>query len=363
MILKYTIDASVDEPIMLIDKHIGMDAEDGQGIDGSDFARELLYLDSLEKKSIQIRINSVGGSVMDGMTIYNAILKTNAKVDTYNVGICASIAGVIFQAGRKRIMADYSLLMMHNPQGGDKKVLKVMKESLVTMLTRKSNKTEIEISKLMDATTWMTATECLTNGLADEIEESHKLNKQRIKSEDVKNAYKEATLILNSFNQKSKQMLKVTNKLGLEETATEEMILASIELIENKSMNDLEDAKKMLEEAENSVTNLKKQVAELEDAKNALEEEAENKKQEDCKNKAVDFVTNLVKLGKISNKEEVIEKWTSLAITDLGTAEIMSEGLTVNKSNKTITVEQENEASLENATANAMAEIANKLNL
>jgi len=171
MNFKYTIDPSVDEPIMLIDKHIGMDAEDGMGIDGSEFSRELLHLDSIGKKQIQIRINSVGGSVMDGMTIYNAILKTKAKVDTYNVGICASIAGVIFQAGRNRIMADYSLLMMHNPQGGDKKVLKIMKESLVTMLTRKANKTEAEIAKMMDATTWLTATECLTSGLCDLIEE------------------------------------------------------------------------------------------------------------------------------------------------------------------------------------------------
>jgi len=364
MNFKYTIDPSVDEPIMLIDKHIGMDAEDGIGIDGSEFSRELLYLDSIGKKQIQIRINSVGGSVMDGMTIYNAILKTKAKVDTYNVGICASIAGVIFQAGRNRIMADYSLLMMHNPQGGDKKVLKIMKESLVTMLTRKANKTEAEIAKMMDATTWLTATECLTSGLCDMIEESIEFNKPRIKSADVQNAYKEAVTIINSFNQKSKPMLNVINKLGLESDATEEMILASIEAIENKSKEEIEKAKNDLDEAENKVSELKKKVAEMEEAKNAMEEEAKKKAEEDCKNKATELVSNAVKLGKIANKEEVIASWTNLAVSDFDNASIMLDSLTVNKAGINIdNKEDANQNGLENAAMNAMIEIQNKLKL
>lgn len=365
MVLKYTIDPSVDEPIMLIDKHIGFDNEDGDGVNGSEFARELLYLDSLGKKSIQIRINSVGGSVMDGMSIYNAILKTNAKVDTVNVGIAASIAAVIFQAGRKRVMSDYALLMIHNPMGGDKKVLKLMKESLITMLTRKSKKNEMEISKLMDATTWFTATECLTNGLCDEIEESISLNKPRIKSEDVRNAYKEATLIINSFNnnQNTGKMLTVTNKLGLEENATEEIILNAIEEIENKGKNSLDAMKEKCAKLEADLAEARQKVAEMEKAKNEADEEAKMKAELECKNKATELITNAVKLGKIVNKEEVVETWTNLAIADFASASTMIDGLAVNKSGKTLEVENMDDSVLETGVASAMIELRNKLEL
>ena len=69
MKLLYTQDSTADEPIMLINKHIGYSEKDGQGVDGSLFQEELLYLDSLGKKAIQVWINSPGGSVVDGYNI------------------------------------------------------------------------------------------------------------------------------------------------------------------------------------------------------------------------------------------------------------------------------------------------------
>ena len=113
----YCIDENIDEPIMLINTHIGFDEENGQGIDGAQFQRELLYLDGLGKKRIQVWINSIGGVVMDGYNIASAILKTKTPVDTYNVGMSASIAGVIFMCGRNRIMLDYAQFMMHPASG------------------------------------------------------------------------------------------------------------------------------------------------------------------------------------------------------------------------------------------------------
>ena len=127
---QYVVNPDSDEPIMLIDKHIGFDEKDGQGIDGAIFCRELIELDSLNKKSIKVWINSEGGIVMDGYNIYNAILKTKTKVDTVCVGIAASISAVIFQAGRNRIMNEYALLMYHNPYGGNDVELK--KNEVVT---------------------------------------------------------------------------------------------------------------------------------------------------------------------------------------------------------------------------------------
>ena len=46
----YCVDPSADEPILLINKHIGFDEKDGMGIDGALFQQELLMLDALGKK-------------------------------------------------------------------------------------------------------------------------------------------------------------------------------------------------------------------------------------------------------------------------------------------------------------------------
>src|ERR1700752_373827 len=133
---------------MLIDTHIGLDEVDGEGIMGGQFVRELMFLDSLNKKSIQVWICTPGGSCMDGEQIYNAILKSKTPVDTYNVGTCASIGGPIFLAGRNRYMGSWAKLMMHPASGGDKKSLDAYNTSVAKMLSQRSFLTEDQVSKL-----------------------------------------------------------------------------------------------------------------------------------------------------------------------------------------------------------------------
>lgn len=362
MQIKYTIDISAEKPIMMLDKHIGFDLEKGEGIDGAEFAKELLFLDSLGKKNIEIRINSVGGSVIDGMSIYNAILKSNAKVDTYNVGIAASIAGVIFQAGRKRIMADYALFMMHNPSGGDKKTLEKIKKSLITMLIRKTGKSEAEISKLMDKTTWCDAVECLKMGLADKIEESADL-KSKIVSSDVKAAWLEATEIINSYKLKSNnKMENIINKLGLSADATEETILLAIEEIENKSKSEADKLKEELKKAEDRCHELKKKLEDIEKKQNEEAEEAENKKKMEAKNKAEELVNEAVKAGKFAN--EFAAHWTNLAIENYDAASEMIKGLSVSKKGIDLgaNVVDDSKDLLTNVAARTMANLQNKFN-
>lgn len=62
MDFKYTQLADTENPIMLIDAHIGMDEVNGEGIMGAQFVREIMFLDTLNKKSIQIWICTPGGS-------------------------------------------------------------------------------------------------------------------------------------------------------------------------------------------------------------------------------------------------------------------------------------------------------------
>ena len=195
----YTVDPNADEPIMLIDKHIGFDEADGFGIMGDAFQKELLALDAMDKKRIQVWINSPGGVVSDGYNIYNAILKSNTKVDTYCIGMAASIAGVIFQAGRNRIMVDYGWLMYHNPSGGsDMKGMEAITDSLAKMVSVRSSKTEDEVKAIMRKTTYIDAEEALAHGLCDKIESSSEQNKKRTVpvANDVKAFYRESSQIL-----------------------------------------------------------------------------------------------------------------------------------------------------------------------
>lgn len=362
MLIKYTIDIAADEPIMMIDSHIGFDEDAGMGIDGNEFAKELLYLDSLGKKRIEVRINSVGGSVMDGMSIYNAILKSKTNVDTHNVGIAASIAGVIFQAGRNRIMADYSLLMMHNPSGGDKKSLDKVKESLITMLCRRVNKSEDEISKMMDKTSWLTSSECMSLNLCDSIEVSSSINKPRMSSSSVNDAYLSAKAFINSLKSDKINMKQLTNKLNVAENATESEMVAAIDSIVNASKSEVEAAKKEAEEAkakaeasETAYNELKAKLDAME-AENIAKEEAEKEKN------AKSLVDGAVKAGKIANKEEAITKWVNLAKSDFDGTKEMIDALVVNKVGKSINIVDAHTVDLSHSVALDMQRIKEKYN-
>jgi ATP-dependent protease ClpP protease subunit len=330
----YCIDETIDEPIMLINTHIGFDETDGMGIDGALFQKELLYLDTLGKKRIQVWINSVGGVVMDGYNIASAILKTKTPVDTYNVGVSASIAGVIFMCGRNRVAMDYSLLMIHKPSGGsDKKVLAVMQESLVKMLCTKSNLSIEQVNKLMDATSWLNADDCYKMGFVTEIEDSGAKNKKRMTTTNYVELFTEANKITNKIlNPKNKSMLKVTNKLGLSDDATEEQILDSIAQIENKAVEDKEELNKVISEKEEALAIANKELEEL-------KAQAETEKEAVIEKEAVAMVENFAKLGRIKNDEANIAKWVNLAKNDLDGTKSIIEDLPLNVTANTIEVE------------------------
>ena len=82
----------------------------------SQFNDEFDFLENIIRPScIRVLINSEGGSVLYGMSTYSTI--ANAKVDTECVieGVAASMASVIWAAGKRSLMRDYAILMIHNP--------------------------------------------------------------------------------------------------------------------------------------------------------------------------------------------------------------------------------------------------------
>lgn len=364
----YTVDASSDEPIMLLNKHIGYDPEDGYGIDGALFQEELLRLDGMGKKRIQVWINSPGGLVVDGMGIYHAILKSKTKVDTYNVGLAASIAAVIFQAGRKRIMSDYAVLMYHNAFNGADKSLEVLNESINQMISRSGmNKDEIE--SMMNCETFLDAEEAKRKRLCDEIDYSVDLNKKRLPATvtESQNFWKERNTILNNiFKSNTKNMVKVTNKLNLQDSANEDAIVGAISEIQNKldlatvenkkSKDELEKMKNDLDTAENSLKEMKDKY---EAAKNDLDTAADLAMTEKCKN----MISGFVKIGKIKNEAKSIDAWVAKAKVDFDGVKNLIDELPLNKTAAIVDNKNEDQAAITGGkltAALAMAQITAK---
>ena len=132
-------------------------------------------------KPLTVRINSYGGSVSDGIAIYNAIRRHDQSVTCAIDGVAVSISSLIALAGSKVQMAENALYMVHAPwasavgNSSDMRdtadTLDKFAEAMSTAYIAKTSKSKDEIlSLLMDgADHWFTAEEALTFGFIDEI--------------------------------------------------------------------------------------------------------------------------------------------------------------------------------------------------
>lgn len=242
---------------MLAYKHIGNDAELGRGVDGNEFANEVLWLNKYSDcTEIEVRINSIGGSVSEGLSICSAILNSEKPVTTIIDGMAYSMAGVIAMCGNKRKMVDYGTFMMHNASGGnDEEVLNLITNSLAKIFERTTSLTMNKVKELMNKETWMSAQECLEMGLVDEI----------ISTSNRKPNCKTVSELHNFYNQllNKKQMIKVTNLLKLSNDASEDAIVEAVSKIEK----DKQESDNKVSDLEKENTELKNKLKTFEDAK------------------------------------------------------------------------------------------------
>jgi ATP-dependent Clp endopeptidase proteolytic subunit ClpP len=148
------------------------------GVAAKDFVADLR---KLKGQHIHLRINSVGGSVIEGAAIYNALRRHKGGLTVHVDGLAASMASVIAMSGDEVLMAGNSMLMIHNPWSmamGDADdlrkeadVLDKLKATLVNAYVRKTGRERGEIEAMMDEETWLDATEAVAMNFADSIEE------------------------------------------------------------------------------------------------------------------------------------------------------------------------------------------------
>lgn len=81
---------------------------------------ELLYLDSISNEDIYIYINSIGGSVSSGLSIYDTINIIKSDVCTVGIGICASMGAFLLSSGckGKRFILENTEVMIHQVSSG-----------------------------------------------------------------------------------------------------------------------------------------------------------------------------------------------------------------------------------------------------
>lgn len=147
------------------------------GMSAKQFSDELKGLGAVD--TINLRINSPGGSVFDGVAIYNQLLRHPAKIVVDVDGIAASIASVIAMAGDDIRMADNAMMMIHDPSGvsmGDANdmrktanLLDQIKNTIVDTYEKRTRAAVATIEKWMADETWFGAEDALSNGFADSI--------------------------------------------------------------------------------------------------------------------------------------------------------------------------------------------------
>src|SRR3990167_4181631 len=146
------------------------------GISAEKLVKDLAALDV---ETIDLRINTPGGVVTEGLAIYNALVRHKARIITHIDGLAASIGSIIALAGDEINIAQNAFYMINNPYGfafGESKAMRKMADTLdkmtgtlVKAYADRTGKSEDEIKGLMDDETWFTADEAKDAGFVDNI--------------------------------------------------------------------------------------------------------------------------------------------------------------------------------------------------
>jgi len=157
--------------------NVGEDPWFGVGMSSKTFAAEVQKLGKVD--TINLRINSLGGSVREGIAIYNTLNNHPARIEVDVDSWACSIASVIAMAGDEIRMAENAMMMIHDPHGvsvgGAEEMRKTadlldqIKQTIANTYSKRTGKKEADVMAMMTAETWMTATQAQDMGFADAI--------------------------------------------------------------------------------------------------------------------------------------------------------------------------------------------------
>ncbi|CDN52527.1 ATP-dependent Clp protease, proteolytic subunit ClpP [Neorhizobium galegae bv. officinalis bv. officinalis str. HAMBI 1141] len=153
------------------------------GVTAKQFADDLKALGKVD--TIHLRINSYGGDVFQGLTIYRILIDHPAKIIAHVDGVAASIASVIAMAATEINISEAGFIMIHNAWGvaigneGDMltmaALLKKTTTSLRDVYVARTSNTADKVKKWMDDETWFTSDEAVANGFADKVSDNMRI--------------------------------------------------------------------------------------------------------------------------------------------------------------------------------------------
>ena len=267
------------------------------GVSAQEFISDIK---NLKNTPINLRINSLGGDVFDGMAMYNVIKRREARTTVYIEGIAASIATIIALGADEVIMAENSLFMIHNAWGGTTGEAKDMRKTAETLekisseltdiYTKKTGLSREAVSQMMDEETWLNAEEAYELGFIDVISDSIKVAAKydiskfkNITHEKIKNQ-----LSININNKKMTNELKewFNNKVEEIVAAVKSDVKVSKDVAENTEitvnlgdneeiMNKISDFETKNVELSNKISLLEEELATSKGANETLTEEVE----------------------------------------------------------------------------------------
>lgn len=266
-------------------------------------------LRSLEENHdrINVHVNSPGGSVFDGLPIFNALRNSKAEIHTYNDGLAASMGAIILLAGSTVHASKNSLVMLHSPStyaGGNVKDfqdaidrLNKVQSSLIESICQKVNMTSAEVEKkwfdYQDH--WLTAEEAQNEGLVDDLVEEKARIPENVENRDFHQLVNTWRSVLpperrsnrlvaffenlfsgetqekpnpeSEINDDNMDLTRMRAALGASDTATEEEMIAQVETMRNElqtarasltTMNqDLQTARTQLQTAQDELSDLR----------------------------------------------------------------------------------------------------------
>lgn len=261
-------------------------------------------LDDLgDVSNINLYINSPGGDVFEGISIGSMIQRHKATVTGYVDGLAASIASVILASCNKVIMPTNAMVMIHNAltfsygNAGDFRKIaddleKITGSLRQTYLDKTGEKlTEEKLIELMDAESWLSASQCLEYGLCDEVIPASSMvasisnkfankftnvPKNIVISEEVKNMSKEVDPIIDEPTIEPTEGIIEEPVVDLKDKEISDL-KAEIEILKNTE----KDLTEKLDNANNKIIALDSKINELQPIVDTYNLELENKSKEE----------------------------------------------------------------------------------
>lgn len=250
-----------------------------------DFVYEFQYLEKYVNPSeIVVHINSVGGSVVDGISVFSIIQNSKIRTKTINDGLAASMGSIIWSAGTEMYMKDYGLLMIHNPfnpnsSSDNEDAVKAFRKQLSVIYQKRFGLSNDQVSKIMDGEegkdgTWYTADEAVNAGF---IDRSHIIETSEAERASVSASVhgikdlKEIVHIMASVTPEA-SVPKDNDKLNHNKTMEKDFILVAAQLgmsSDKATEANVQSRIKELLSAEASLSNVK---AELQKSKDKITE-------------------------------------------------------------------------------------------